>query len=80
MPRKKIRRTPFGAIVEPLGCYIVRVAYHRDEDFATNDASLLRGKLDAFDRYGWKYRVDRLDFHHVPELPPKEVDEEGEGE
>ena len=65
MPRKKRHVTPFGAEVEPLGAYIVRVVYHRDQDFVTDDAALVRAMCDAFDRHGWKYKIERLDWHRI---------------
>jgi hypothetical protein len=66
MPRKKRHVTPFGAEVEPLGAYIVRVQYHREQDFVTEDSGLVRAVCDAFDRHGWKYKIERLDWHRVP--------------
>lgn len=66
MPRKKRQLTPFGALVEPAGAYIVSVTYHRDNDFVTLDYELMKSMLDAFDRKGWKYKVERRDFHYVP--------------
>lgn len=65
MPRKPIIRTPQGAIVEGK-IFIVRVAYHTDQNFATTDADLVGEMGRVFERHGWKHIVEEFDLHSLP--------------
>lgn len=67
MPRKVYPRTPFGAEIHAQSLYVVRVAYHPDETFATEDRRLMEDMVEAYKRQGWTPHVEIFDLHKVPQ-------------
>jgi hypothetical protein len=67
VPRKVYTKTPFGAEIHPQALYVVRVAYHPTETFATDNRRLMEDMVEAFRRQGWTPHVEIFDWHKVPE-------------